>query len=274
MTALKTSPPKPPLSQLLDDQRLWRGRQLQSQCSAYGAVSSTGFEKLDRALHLGGWPIHSSCELSCRDYGIGEQQLLLPALQQGIAGGRHIAWLNPPFEPGAEALRHSDLPLERCLLVRPGNLQDQLWAAEQLLASRAFAALISWFDCADLPLKSLRRLQHAAQRGQCWHVHFRPPQCLQQPSPAHLRISLSGDGDDLQLELHKQPGGWSGQRLSLPRDRDLCYRQSKVQEWPSYRRPRQQQVRNIEWIRSGDIWPANPRQKPARPHQDKRSELN
>ena len=64
------------LDQLLENPRLWRGRN-----PAQGMAGlASGYEKLDRHLPGGGWPRHALTEILTEHYGIGELRLLMPAL--------------------------------------------------------------------------------------------------------------------------------------------------------------------------------------------------
>lgn len=219
------------LSQLLDERKLWRGQQLRPKTAELDGVA-TGFSALDSALHLGGWPLCGSTEL-LSEYGIGELWLLIPALREHMAS-RAIAWLNPPFIPYIPALAQQGLTVEKQLLVRPKSLADQLWAAEELLRSGAYAAVLSWFSHADLNDRQLRRLHIAALEGQCWHLHFRPPSLAQQISPAPLRLTLHPSKQALYINIIKQQGGHAGQQLQLGRPAALYLQQRSTTRLPVY----------------------------------------
>ncbi|MFT7405154.1 translesion DNA synthesis-associated protein ImuA [Zhongshania sp.] len=219
------------LDQLLDERKLWRGQQLRPRLAA-GDRLCTGFRALDAALHIGGWPRSGSTEL-LGDYGIGELWLLMPALRERLED-RAMAWLNPPFLPYTPALAEQGLAVNRQLLVRPKTLSDQLWAAEELLRSGAYAAVLSWFSGADLNDGQLRRLHIAALEGQCWHINFRPSAFAQQISPAPLRLQLAAANQALQINVIKQQGGHAGQQLQLVRPPALFLQQSAAASWPVY----------------------------------------
>jgi protein ImuA len=219
------------LSQLLDERKLWRGQQLRPRVAADDRLR-TGFRALDAALHIGGWPRSGSTEL-LGDYGIGELWLLMPALCERLED-RAMAWLNPPFLPYIPALAEQGLTVNKQLLVRPKTLNDQLWAAEELLRSGAYAAVLTWFSGADLSDRQLRRLHIAALEGQCWHIHFRPSDFAQQISPAPLRLTLCAADQALQINVIKQQGGHAGQQLQLVRPPALFLQQSAAASWPVY----------------------------------------
>ena len=66
------------LDELLENPRVWRGR---NPAQAEAGIG-TGYEKLDRHLPGGGWPRHSLTEILSEQPGIGELQLLMPALSR------------------------------------------------------------------------------------------------------------------------------------------------------------------------------------------------
>ncbi|MEX1669588.1 translesion DNA synthesis-associated protein ImuA [Zhongshania guokunii] len=221
------------LNQLLDERKLWRGQQLRTTVAASNRLS-TGFSPLDTALHTGGWPRSGSTEL-LSEQGIGELWLLIPALREHLSD-RPMAWLNPPYLPYTPALAEQGLAIDRQLLVRPKTLADQLWAAEELLRSGAYAAVLSWFSEADLNDRQLRRLHIAALEGECWHIHFRPTALAQQISPAPLRLCLSAAKQALHIKILKQQGGHAGQQVQLARPAALYVQQSAATQWPVYNR--------------------------------------
>lgn len=221
------------VEQLIQDSRLWRGKHYRDDHRQQSENSiSSGIAQLDQQLHWRGWPLHSSSELLCEHWGIGELNLLMPLLRK-ISHKRRIAWINPPFIPYPPALEAQGVTPEKCLLLYPPE-PDQLWAAEQVLASSAFAIVLTWFTQQASNATPYRRLQAAAEKGHCLHFHFRPPQSKQQSSPARLRIQLSASTSQLAIEVLKQPGGWAGQQLAIPRPESLLFKQQTVQQWPVY----------------------------------------
>lgn len=218
-----------PLTTLLDQRQLWRGRH---SLPPGQEGRGTGFATLDSLLHQGGWPLAGSTELLCDQLGIGELWLLLPALHE-LVGEGPIAWLNPPCLPSPHALAQHGLPPERQLLVRPPRLDQQLWAAEEILRSGACSAMLSWFSAQTLQNRQLRRLHLAAQEGQCWHIHFRPSAAQEEVSPTPLRLSLAAAEQGLRIRILKQSGGAAGQALTLPRPAALYYQQRPVSAWPT-----------------------------------------
>lgn len=200
------------LDALLDNPRVWRGRH-QPQ-STPGLPS--GYAELDRHLPGGGWPREALTEILVEDYGIGELELLMPALaglcartaaaEPGIdEEPGWIAWVAPPFQPYPPALEAWRIDLSRLLIVRPRDAGEVLWSAEQALSSGTCAAVLLWPDSLDD--QASRRLQLAAEKGQSWAIAFRPLRARHEPSAAALRIALSAGTDGTALSILKSRGG-------------------------------------------------------------------
>ena len=66
----------PSLESLLENPRVWRGR---SYARGRQGLAS-GYDILDRHLPDGGWPRQSLTEILVEHHGIGELQILMPAL--------------------------------------------------------------------------------------------------------------------------------------------------------------------------------------------------
>jgi cell division inhibitor SulA/protein ImuA len=161
----------------------------------------------------GGWPQHALTEILLEHYGMGELQLLMPALAR-LSEPREadasdeagwIAWIAPPFQPYPPALSQWGINLSRVLIVRPRQKNETLWSAEQALSSGNCAAVLMWLDTMDD--YSSRRLQLAAEKGQSWAIAFRPLEALSQPSAAALRIQLMPGEKGTNLSILKSRGG-------------------------------------------------------------------
>ena len=180
---------------------------------------STGFPDLDQALP-GGWTIGVLTELLVDLCGIGELQLLLPALialngrpadpkvnpRPGTA--KRIMLVAPPYIPYAPALVHEGVDISRLIVAHCHQQNDVLWTMEQALRSGACAAVLTWSEGSDE--RALRRLQLAVEKGACWAVLFRPTRFKKQRSPAALRIhllsvSLSGISMDIFKNCNSRP---------------------------------------------------------------------
>lgn len=204
------------LEKLLENPHLWRGQSAADPSGAgapggYPSGYPSGYAKLDRHLPGAGWPRHALTELLVEHYGTGELQLLMPALarlsqpQEDVEAG-WIAWIAPPFEPYPPALQQWGINLSRVLMVRPRTAEEALWAAEQALSSGNCAAVLLWSDAFNDTTTS-RRLQLAAEKGQCWAIAFRPLKMRSQPSAAALRIHLRRGEKGTDLDILKSRGG-------------------------------------------------------------------
>ena len=197
------------LEKLLENPRVWRG---QGQARVAPGLSS-GYQQLDRLLPGGGWPQHALTEILIGQYGIGELQLLMPALaslcvDEPAADATEpgwIAWVAPPFQPYPPALQKWGIDLSRMLIVRPRDDSEVLWSAEQALSSGTCAAVLLWPQVLDD--QASRRLQLAAEKGRSWAIAFRPLAARSQPSAAALRIELSAGADGTRLVILKSRGG-------------------------------------------------------------------
>ncbi len=189
------------LVDILQRQAVWRGG---APAAAGAPAAQTGYAALDAELPGGGWPVGGLAELLCRAEGVGELQIVLPALAGLTAAGHRIAWLAPPYLPYAPALRTAGVHLEALTVVRAPGRRDALWAAEQALRSGAFHGLLLWLPRASYP--ELRRLAVAAQAGPGFALAFRPPEAGCEASPAVLRLALEPGEGGLGVRILKRRG--------------------------------------------------------------------
>jgi hypothetical protein len=186
---------------------VWRGGELEH---ATQPVVATGHAALDRELPGGGWPTGTLSEVLHDGVGIGEVTFLAGALARASEGERLIAWVNPPYLPYAPALAQSRIPLERCLVLRPANRDDALWATEQALRSGACGAVLFWLGHDQKNRVNeyawLRRLQMAAEAGRSMAVLFRSTAAERLSTPAHLRVVLAREEGLLKIHIPKRRG--------------------------------------------------------------------
>jgi hypothetical protein len=177
------------LDPLLRSQRLWR-----ANAAPRPAVEtprrSTGWDELDAVLPAGGWPEAALVEVLIAHDGLGELSLLLPALAATAGAARPVLLVAPPYRPYAPAWQRAGVKLAG-LQVVDATPRDALWAMEQALRAGSCAAVLGWPLTADD--KSLRRLQVAAETGQCLGIAFRPARVACNPSPAPLRLQIDAD---------------------------------------------------------------------------------
>jgi len=203
--------PTAALEAVLHRHPVWRGASL--ALPALPAVPSS-YAALDRELPGGGWPAGALSEILCARHGVGELQLVLPALVALSRAGGRIAWLAPPHLPYAPALAAAGLRLEFLTVVRAPGRRDTLWAAEQVLRAGACRALLLWLPHAGYG--ELRRLAVAAETGKAVTALFRPLQAAQEPSPAPLRLGLEPDGGQLAVHVLKRRGAQLAAPLRIP----------------------------------------------------------
>jgi hypothetical protein len=205
------------LDQLLGNPQVWRGRSRMAQAPVPGLAS--GYPELDRYLPGGGWPRHALMEILLEHHGMGELQLVMPALARLGREGKGssapvqdagwIAWIAPPFQPYPPALLQWGIELSRMLVVHPRRGIDTLWAAGEALSSGNCAAVLLWPDGANHRMNDTasRRLQLAAEKGQSWAIAFRDGKARSENSAAALRLELMQGAQGTDVLILKSRGG-------------------------------------------------------------------
>jgi len=203
--------PTAALEAVLHRHPVWRGAGLASPAAP--SVPSR-YPALDRELPGGGWPAGALSEILCARQGVGELQLVLPALAALSRAQGRIAWLAPPHLPYAPALAAAGLRLEFLTVGSAPGRRDALWAAEQVLRAGACRALLLWMPRTGYG--ELRRLALAAEAGKSVAMLFRPPQAAQESSPAPLRLALEPDEEQLAVRILKRRGSPLATLLRVP----------------------------------------------------------
>lgn len=188
---------------------LWRASRL---AHPQGRCADTGFALLSAELPGGGWPLGNLIELLVRQAGIGEMQLLRPAL--GNLGQRSIMLVQPPHLPQISAWANWNCAPSRLMWVQAQRPADALWASEQVLRSGTFGALLLWQD--RIRNQALRRLQLAAQDSDTLFILMRPLAAAQQPSPSPLRLALEPNPRGLSVSILKRRGASHADPLVVP----------------------------------------------------------
>lgn len=171
-----------PLESLLAARTVWRA----TRAAATAPMGeATGFAALDALLPLGGWPRGALSELLVPADGVGELALLMPTFARLTRADARVAVVAPPYRPYAPAWQAAGVDLRRLEIVEADG-KRALWAFEQCLRSAAFAAVLGWPVHADGP--ALRRLQVAADTGDCLGFAIRDRRHAANPSPAALRL--------------------------------------------------------------------------------------
>jgi hypothetical protein len=198
------------LEELLRQHPVWRGGAPQPGVPAL----PTGHAVLDAELPGGGWPSGALTEILGSRDGIGELQLVLPALAALTWAGKRVVWLGPPYVPYAPALAAAGVNLEHLAVIRAPGRRDALWAAEQALRAGCCHALLGWFRKAGYD--DLRRLAVAAEASSAWVALFRPLHAAAESSPACLRLALEPEGEALAVKILKRRGAPLTRPLRLP----------------------------------------------------------
>lgn len=163
---------------------VWRASELAR--SRLPSISS-GHKDLDKKLPDGGWPRSVLTELLLQQPGIGELQLLKPALA-ALSREQRIALVQAPYIPHALVAMAWGLDVSRLIWVEADGTADALWTTEHLLKSGAFGAVLLWQR--EVRSEHLRRLHLAAQGTETWFWLLRPLASAMEPSPAPLRLAL------------------------------------------------------------------------------------
>ncbi|MCD9031039.1 translesion DNA synthesis-associated protein ImuA [Luteimonas sp. Y-2-2-4F] len=171
-----------PLDALIAARTVWSAGR---EATARADGEPTGHAALDAALPQGGWPRRALSELLLPAAGVGELSLLLPALARLTAAGQPVVLVAPPCVPYAPAWQAAGVDLAWLQVVEAAP-RDALWAFEQCLRSGACAAVVGWPQSADE--RALRRLQVAADSGDCCAFALRDRRHAANPSPAALRL--------------------------------------------------------------------------------------
>ncbi|WPP02196.1 translesion DNA synthesis-associated protein ImuA [Pseudomonas sp. HR96] len=186
------------LAGLLDERRVWKGR----QPARPSGLQPTGHAELDAALPTGGWPPAALSEILLPAVGSGELRLLWPTLARLTQAGERVVLVAPPHIPYPQAWLAAGVDLRHLSMISADD-QQALWAVEQCLRSGSCGAVLCWPNKADD--RSLRRLQVAAETGQTLAFACRPQLAARNPSPAALRLAV--DLHPAQLRVLKCRGG-------------------------------------------------------------------
>ena len=197
------------LADILERHPVWRGSATLSSVPAI----ATGLEALDSELPGRGWPVGALTEVLGDVEGIGELQLLLPALARLTTAGKRVVWLAPPHLPYAPGLAAAGVDLSNLAVVRAPGRRDGLWAAEQALRAASCRGLVAWFR--DARYVELRRLALAAEASSAFVAVFRPLAAAHESSPAVLRLAVEAPAEGLAVHILKRRGAAAGAPLQL-----------------------------------------------------------
>src|SRR4051812_11937998 len=188
------------LAEILKRQPVWRGSPVLAPVPAL----PTGFVSLDAELPGGGWPTGVLTEILADVEGIGELQLVLPALARLTNSGKRVVWLAPPHVPYAPGLAAAGVDLSNLVVVRAPGRRDALWAAEQALRAASCRGFVAWLP--EARYQELRRLALAAEASSAFVALFRPLAAARESSPAPLRMALESSPAGLAVRILKRRG--------------------------------------------------------------------
>ena len=190
----------PTLAQVLDHPGIWR-RSADRQPRV--RALSTGWTSLDAKLPGGGWPQGALSEILFEHDGLGELDLVMPALAALTQEHRRVIFVAPPYLPYAPALAAAGVDLRFLHEIHAGST-EAAWSMEQCLRSGCCGAVVGWLP--DIDYRSLRRLQLAAESGDACAMIFRPAAHAAQNSPAALRLKVSNSDEATYVDVLKSRG--------------------------------------------------------------------
>jgi hypothetical protein len=188
------------LGEVLRHPGIWRGG---AEPGSSIRTRATGNASLDALLPGAGWPVGCLTEILIENDGLGELELLMPALAALTRSRRRVAMIAPPYLPYPPALAAAGIDLDHFVQIDAGAT-DSHWSAEQCLRAGCCAAVLHWLP--DASYKQLRRLQLAAETGNALAFLFRPLQAAQESSPAALRLKISHSETGPCIEVLKCKG--------------------------------------------------------------------
>lgn len=204
------------LKALLQRPDIWRGNaRAELRTAITKKPLQTGYDQLDKALVQQGWPLGGVIEITQSELGMGEWQLIRPALRRLENTPGYTVLINPPETPYAPGLQAGRLNLQHFLIITPKNRTAGIAACIEALANSACKALLFWESHYKLKPQELRRLQLAATGTNAFCLLFRHHNTLRQSSPALLRLSLHISHEALLVNLIKQRGAFQRQTLNI-----------------------------------------------------------
>ncbi len=187
-----------PLS-LFETRQVWKGR----IAPAVTPAQPTGWPELDAVLPAGGWPDAALTEILLPADGVGELQLLMPALARLTQTDRPVLLVAPPYVPCVAGWRTRGVNMAHVEIVAVAHERQVPWAMEQSLRAGCCSAVLAWPEQIDE--RQLRRLQVAADSGRALAFVFRDRKYGGHASPAALRIEI--ETDPARLRVRKCRGG-------------------------------------------------------------------
>jgi hypothetical protein len=191
-----------------------RGLEKADRKAQWASAVSSGFVALDRILPAAGFVGGTLIEWLSEEPGTGALTLALALAGKLTRTEGMLVIVDAArefFPPAAAGL---GVPLERTVVVQPGDVRTQWWALEQALLSGAVTATLGRLEKANE--RVLRRLLLAAEKGGGLGFLVRPASCARTAFCADMRFLVTpfsdaqANGWCLQVELLACRGGVAG----------------------------------------------------------------
>lgn len=190
------------LIETLQNKRLvWRGVNQNIEKN----LLSTGFTELDEKLS-GGFDATGIIEI-ISDIAIGEFRLLMPSLLAEQSDNRLQVLIAPPGHINAQMMSEYGINLSNVIIINPSEQAEALWAAEQCLKSGCCSSVVSWLE-ESLKIHQIKRLQIAAEKGNCKQFIYRSKKSESIALPVDLSLSLIAEPQGLTVKVNKRKRGW------------------------------------------------------------------
>lgn len=191
-----------------DDVRALRAY-LRSKAPFLGARESieTGTEALDQILN-GGIP-KGALTVITGQLGSGRMSLAGQVLAAQTRAGRLVAWIDAQGLLHPPALEAHGVDLERLLMVRTDGrtASKAAFAAEQIIDTGAFGAVVVSGLDAELNAAAARRLQTASEGARVATVLIVEPPAAERLQGATLKLHLTRRAQHVQIEVVKDRSG-------------------------------------------------------------------
>lgn len=176
---------------------------------------STGCAGLDHHLPEQGLCRGTLVEWLEASPGGGAGSLALAAAREACRDGAPLVLIDREARFYPPAAARAGLDLNRLIIVRPENSNDERWALDQSLRSAGVAAVLCWLPQA--PTRAWRRWQLAAESSGNLGLFVRPATARGDPSWADVRFLVQPQSISQQLASRQLTQGARRLRVELLR---------------------------------------------------------